>query len=211
MEEVHRSIDCRKRRNDQESLSYKGRHSVLKMDEKLNRGARKLLQAGVLQRLLDLEIENPLWKFRYETLRKFSESNVEIGHIKLQVRDGERDSTKTNRLVYTVSIFKPKRRSKPLRKESCDIKAGSASAKPTKETRRKDIGREQTSNSVTECGKTSSAPAEVRVHKLHHLFEVHGCSGFMLLGEHYDQGMSGTKYLSDDLVSFAAMEIMDGS
>ena len=33
----------------------------------------------------------------------------------------------------------------------------------------------------------------------------------MLFGEHYDQGMSDTKYFSDDLVSFAAMEIMDGS
>ena len=188
-----------------------GRHFVLKKDEKLNRGGRKLLQAGVLQRLFDLEIENPLWEFSYETLRKFSESNVEIGHIKLQVSDWERDSTKTNRLVYTVSIFKRKRKSKPLRKESCDIKAGSASSKPTKETRRKDIGRDQTSNSVTEIEKTSSAPVEVRIPKLQHLFEVHGCSGFMLPGEHYDQGMSDTKYLSDDLVSFAAMDIMDGS
>ena len=135
-----------------------GRPFDLKKDEKLNRGAHKLLRAGVLQCLLDLEIENPLCNFSYETLRKFSESNVEIGRIKLQVSVWERYSTKTNRLAYTVSIFKPKRKSKALRNESCDIKAGSASAKPTKETRRKDIGRNQTSNSVTESGKTSSAP-----------------------------------------------------
>ena len=178
----------------------------------MNRRARKLLKAGVLQRLLDLEFERLLRKFSYETLRKFSESKVEIGHIQLQVSDRERDSKKTNRLVYTVSIFKPKRNSKPpLRKESCDIKAGSASAKPTKETRRKDIGRDKTSNSVTESGKTSSAPVEVRIDKLQHLFEGHRCSGFMLLGEHYDQGTSDTKNLSDELASFAAMDIMDGS
>ena len=110
-----------------------------------------------------------------------------------------------------MSIFKPRRSSKAQRKECCDIKAGSGSAKPTKETGRKGIGRYQTSNSVTESGKRSSAPVKARVHKLQHLFEVHGCSGFMLLGEHYEHGMSETKYLSDDLVSFAAMKIMDGS
>ena len=30
-------------------------------------------------------------------------------------------------------------------------------------------------------------------------------------GEHYDQEMSDTKYLSDGLISFPAMEILDGS
>ena len=112
----------------------------------------------MLQRLSDLEIENRLCKFSYGTLRKFSESNVETGHIQLHVSDWERDSTKTSHLVDTVSIFTPKKKSKPLPKDFCDINAGNTSAKPSKETCRKDSSRDQTSNTVTDSRKTSSSP-----------------------------------------------------